>query len=135
MIRKIPALVGAFVTLSVIYMIAGLVLFDGSDIFGPSPTGPLVPPVVGFVISNGLYVLFYSWVVEQMGHPVKAALTVAVSQLLLVDVDYVLGGERTVAGGAASAVALLVAWSLVGLVYQALSERGKGAAAERLAPQ
>lgn len=130
MIRRLPALIGAFLTLSVIYMIAGFVFLDGAHIFDASSTGPLVLPVIGFAISNGLYVLFYSWVVEQVGQPVKAALIVAISQLLLVDVDYVLGGQRSVVGGIVSALVLLVAWTMVGLVYEVLSTRGKGGAAD-----
>ena len=100
--HKILGLIGAFVTISLVYMTAGFVFFNGSEIFGPSSTGPLVLPVVGFAISNALYVLFYAWVVNQMSSPLKAALTVAISQLLLVNVDYVLSGDRTVAGGVAS---------------------------------
>ena len=84
-------------TLSVVYMIAG---FSFGHMFAAEAPNrePLVLPIVGFAISNGLYGLFFSWVAEQMGHPVKAALTVAISQLLLVDVDYVLSGDRGVVG-------------------------------------
>ncbi len=71
--RKIPALIGAWLTLSVVYMIAG---FSFGHLFAnEAPTSePLVLPIVGFAISNVLLVLFFSWVAEQMGHPVKAAL-------------------------------------------------------------
>ncbi len=126
--RKIPALIGAWLTLSIVYMIAG---FSFGHLFAnEAPTSePLVLPIVGFAISNVLLVLFFSWVAEQMGHPVKAALTVAISQLLLVNVDYVLGGSRGVRAGAVSSIVLVVAWSLVGVVYQTLLRRsGSGAA-------
>ena len=117
------ALTGAFVTLSSVYMIAAFVFLEGSEIFGASEEGPLVVPVVGFAISNVLLVLFYSWVARQMDHAVKAALAIAISQALLVNVSYVLDGNRTVLGGLVSTVVLLVAWTLVGLVYGRLSRR------------
>ena len=63
------------------------------------------PQALGFVVSMVLLVLFFDWVSRQMGHPMKAALTVAISQMLLVDVDYVLSGKRGLAAGAASATA------------------------------
>ena len=116
--RKIPALIGAFLTLSVVYAVAGFAW--GELLAEGAPREPPVLPIVGFAISNGLYVLFFSWVAEQMDHALKAALTVAISQLLLVDVRYVLDGSRGVTSAAVSAAVLVVAWSLVGVVYQGL---------------
>jgi hypothetical protein len=65
-----------------------------------------------------------------MGHAVKAALTVAISQLLLVNVDYVLGGSRGITAGIVSSIVLLVAWGSVGVVYQTLLMRGSSGAAD-----
>lgn len=114
---RFGALFAAWVCLSVIYM-AGFMLF-GSLFAGEAGAGtPLVPFFVGFAVSNALLVLFYSWVVEQMDHAMKAALTVAISQLLLVNVNYVLTGSRTVIAGVASSAILLIAWPLVAIVYQ-----------------
>ena len=53
---------------------------------------------------------------------------IAVSQILLVDVYYVLNGTRGIAAGGASAVLLLVSWALIGTIYGKLSD-GSGAAA------
>ena len=86
-----------------------------------TPTSILL--LVAFVVSIILYVLFFAWVAEQMDHPVKAALTVAVSQLLLVDVDYVLSGKRGIEEAGASALLLLVSWTITGLVYDQLTKR------------
>lgn len=122
MTRKIAALVGAWVTLSVVYMI-GFMLFG--HLFAAEAGGgrPLVPFFVGFAISNALLVLFFSWVAKQMDHAMKAALTVAIPQLLLMNVTYVLYGNRTVVAGLASSLVLLVAWPLVAVVYRTLSGR------------
>jgi hypothetical protein len=45
---------------------------------------------------------------------------VGVIYFILVDVDFVLTGERGVTTGAASAVLILVTWSLMGVVYGAV---------------
>ena len=48
---------------------------------------------------------------------------IAVSQILLVDVYYVLNGSRGVAaGGGERALLLLVAWGLIGTVYGKMSD-------------
>lgn len=122
MMRKVTALAGAWVCLSAAYML-GFIL-TGHLYAGEAEGGrPLVPFFLGFAISNALLVLFFSWVSEQMDSALKAGLTVAISQLLLVNVTYVLSGSRTVVAGIASSSVLLVSWSLVAVVYQTLSGR------------
>lgn len=117
--RRILALIGAWVCLSIVYM-AGFMLFGPLFADEALVAPPLVPFFFGFALSNTLFVLFFAWVSEQMDHVLKAAITVAVSQLLLVNVNYVLTGGRTVVAGIASSVVLLVAWPLVAVVYQSL---------------
>lgn len=120
--RRIAALMGAWVCLSGLYII-GFLLFGPLFANEVGASSPLVPFFVGFVISNALLILFFAWVAEQMGHAIKAGLTVAVSQLLLVNVNYVLTGSRTFIAGAASSIVLLVAWPVVGLVYKTILGR------------
>lgn len=114
--RRVAAFVSAWACLSVLYL-AGFFffgrLFAGESLVAPPP----VPFFVGFALSNALLVLFFAWLVEEMDHPVKAGLAIAVSQLLLVNVTYVLTGSRTPVAGAASSAVLLVTWPLVALVY------------------
>lgn len=124
MMRRVAALAGAWVCLSIAYML-GFVL-TGHLYAGEAAGGrPLVPFFVGFAISNALLVLFFSWVSEQMDSALKAGLTLAISQLLLVNVTYVLSGSRTVVAGIASSLVLLVSWPLVAVVYQTLLGRGR----------
>ena len=121
--RRILALFGAWVCLSVVYL-AGFTLF-GHLFAAEAPVAPpLLPFFAAFALSNALLVLFFAWVSAQMDHPLKAGITVAVSQLLLVNVFYVLTGGRTVVAGLASSVVLLVTWLLVAVVYQSLLGRG-----------
>lgn len=116
MVRRFAALLGAWFCLSVLYL-AGFALF-GSLFAGESLVAP--PPVpffVGFAISNALLVFFFAWLAKEMGRPVKAGLVIAVSQLLLVNVTYVLSGSRTPMAGVASSAVLLVTWPVVALVF------------------
>ena len=121
--RRIVAVAVAFVAVSVVQFL-GVTFFYGPIAATAAPAGPLVPRGLGFAISMLLLVLFFDWVNQQMHAPLRAAMTIASSQLLLVDVDYVLSGERTVAAGAASAVLLLVSRGLVGIVYRAVVKAG-----------
>ena len=122
MTRRILALAAAYLVLSIGYL-AGFYLFG--HLFAPEAgTGrPPVPFFVAFAISNVLLVTFFAWVERQMGHAVKAGLTIAISQVLLVNVFYVMTGSRSVIAGAASTLITLITWSLVALTYGALSNR------------
>jgi hypothetical protein len=119
----VKPLLGAFVTLACFYLV-GVLAFYAPIAAANSPGPPLVPRVVGFLISTVLYILLFAWIVRATGNPMKAALAIALSQLLLVDVDYLLSGERDLATAAASAMLLLVSWSATGWVYGRLRPRG-----------
>ena len=119
MTRKIAALSGAWLCLSVVYFI-GLTFFGHLYAAEARGSQPLVPGLVGFAISNALLVLFFSWLADQLGHAFKAGLAVAIPQMLLVNVNYVLSGARTVTAGVLSTVVLFVAWPLVAVVYQTI---------------
>jgi len=123
--RRVLALLGAFVVVSALQFVGVLYVYKPLVIVAPAGE-PLVPRALGFVLSMALLVLFFDWVSGHMRHPFKAAMTVAISQVLLVDVDYVLSGERTVAAGAASALVLLVSWGVAGLVYGRVLQAARG---------
>ena len=112
-------ILGAYVTLSVLFLVGVLFVLDPIAL-ADAPGEPLVHPLLGFLLSTALYVALFVWVDAHMRHPIKAALAVALSQLILVDMDFVLSGKRGMGLAAASAILLLVSWSLVGWVYQRL---------------
>lgn len=116
------ALLGAFVTLAVVYLL-GVFFFLRPIAEADSVAGPLLSEPVAFFIMICLYIGFFAWVVEQMESPVKAGLVIALSQILLMNVDYVLTGRRGLVTAAASTVLLLVAWTLVGWVYGWIANR------------
>lgn len=116
MTQRVFAILSAFVVVSALQFVGVIYLYR--PLVGAAPVAePLIPRALGFAISMALLVLFFAWVSGQIRHPLKAAMIIAISQVLLVDVDYVLSGERTAAAGAASALVLLVSWGAAGLVY------------------
>jgi hypothetical protein len=119
--RILPAL-GAFLSLFIIYLV-GVIFFYGPIAAEAAPGTPLVPAFVALLVSTILFVALFVWIAGEMGNPLKAALAVALSQFLLVDVDYVLTGRRGLVEAAASAVLLLVAWAITGWVYGKLDGR------------
>jgi hypothetical protein len=120
--KRIWALLGAFVTLAVVYLL-GVFFFFRPIAEADSVAGPFLSEPVAFVMMICLYIGFFAWVVEQMESPVKAGLVIALAQILLVNVDYVLTGRRGLVTAAASIVLLLVAWTLVGRVYGWIANR------------
>lgn len=61
-------------------------------------------------------VLVLDWAIQRFGQPVKVALVIALSQIILV-IDLVLRGERGLATGAAGSVLILVTWITMGFAY------------------
>jgi hypothetical protein len=126
MTRRIGALT-ATAAVAAIVTFVGVFYFFEPIAAADSGAGPPVPAVLGFLVYIVLSVLLLDWVSGHVGRPVKAALIIAASQIILVSVDFVLRGERGVATGAASAVLILVTWSLMGAAYGAvLGEESAG---------
>jgi hypothetical protein len=116
------SIVGAFLTLGVLYLVGVLLLLDpiaATD----APTGPLVPLPVGFGIAIAVYIALFVWIEKLIGDPYKAAMALALSQLTLVNIDFVLSGKRGIATAAASTVLLLASWSATAWVYSRLKTR------------
>ena len=121
---RIKPLLGALVAIYVINF-AGVTLFFGPILADDAPTGELAPVWLSLAIVAVLLLIFYDWVNQAVGSPVKSAMIIAVSQILLLDVYYVLNGTRGIAAAAASAAVLLVSWGMAGMVYGKLSD-GQG---------
>jgi len=64
-------------------------------------------------------VLFLDWVNQSIGNPIRSAMVIGVSQILLVDVP---NGTREIGVALASVVVLLVGYGITGFVYGKLSE-------------
>jgi len=82
---------------------------------------PLRDVLVGFGLAIAVYIALFVWLERVVGDPFKAALAIVLSQMALVNVDFVLSGKRSLATAAASAVILCVSWSAVAWVYGRLN--------------
>jgi hypothetical protein len=123
MSRRASAFV-ATLAIAAIVNYVGVIHFFRPIAMADSVANPPVPAGVGFFVYVVLSVLLLDWVSRQIGRPIKAALIIAASQIILVSIDFVLRGERGIATGVASAALILATWSVMGAVYGAvLSDR------------
>ena len=92
----------------------------------------MVPAWLSLAIVSVLSILFYDWVNQcRRGSRSASAMIVAVSQILILDVYFVLNGTRGIAAAGAGAVLLLVGWGVIGVVYGKLFD-GPGRRSHRL---
>jgi hypothetical protein len=82
----------------------------------------LVPGWLGLAITSILGTLLLDWINQSIGNPIRSAMVIATSQILLVDVYYVLNGTREIIVALTSVVVLLLAYGITGLVYGKLSK-------------
>lgn len=124
--RRVGALAATAVVAAIITLM-GVIFFFEPIATADSVSAPPVSAGVGFLVYIVLSVLLLDWVNQQIGRPVKAALIIAASQIILVSVDFVLRGERGIATGAASAILILVTWTVMGAVYGAVGRDARSA--------
>ena len=121
MSERMKPILSALVVGYVVFL-GGVTYFFGPILANDAPAGAMVPGWLSLLVVSVLLIGLYDWVAQAVGKPVQAAMIIAVSQILLVDVYYVLNGSRGVAAGGASALLLLVAWGLIGTVYGKMSD-------------
>jgi hypothetical protein len=113
---RFGAVLAASVTAAIVNFVGVLYFFQpiaGAD----SPGEPLLPAAVSFLVYVVLSVLLLDWVNQKVGDPMRAGLVIALSQIILVSVDFVLRGDRGLATGGASAVLILITWLGMGAAY------------------
>ncbi len=118
---RIKPILGAAVT-------GGLVsYFAVQFLFNPAMPDPAFEPILGNLIaSNAVYwvvaIVFFDWAVQKMGKTMSTAMVIALSQILLVDFNYVIVGRRELEPALISVGIILVIWASVAIVYDKLSE-------------
>ena len=122
MSTRMKPLLGALVvgyivnTVLVNYLYAPVAASDMSEGMG------LMPGWAALLVFSVIVLLYFDWVNQSLGNPMKSALIIAVSQILLVDVYYVLLGNREITTAVVSAVVLLGGYCTIGFVYGKLSD-------------
>ena len=121
---RIKPLLGALVAGYIVFFVAATYLYQ--PVAAPPAMDPLVPTWLSLAIALVLLVLFFDWMNQAVGNPMKSGIIIVVPQILLVDCLYVLNGNRQIESAVASVVVLLAIWCTIGFVYGKLSS-GQGA--------
>ena len=121
---NIKALLGTAIVSGVTGFLLNTYLFTptlSADAVAAAAAAAMLPAYASIALMGVINALMISWVTGMTGNGVKAGLVIALSQILLVDVFYVLDGRRALATAAASVVALLVSLVASGYTYGKLS--------------
>jgi len=120
MSERMKPILGALVAAYIIFYL-GITYFFGPILANDMPDEAMIPGWVSLAVASVFLILLYDWVNGSVGSPVRSGLILTLSQILLVDVYYVINGSRGFAADGASAVLLIVGWTAVGIVYSKLS--------------
>jgi hypothetical protein len=110
------SILAAFVASCVVTLV-GVKFFFGPIAESDAPSGPLLSPAVGFFIYVSISIALFDWVARQLQNAYKAAFIIGASQFILVNIDFVLRGERGLTTAAASTALLVVTWISVAVAY------------------
>lgn len=121
---SIKALLGTAIVGGVTGFLLNTYLFTptlSADAVAAAAAAAMLPMYASLALMSVINALMISWVTGMTGNAFKAGLVIALSQILLVDVFYVLDGRRALATAGASVVALLVSLMASGYTYGKLS--------------
>lgn len=116
---KLRAMVITFVTAFVVFYVGVRFVF-GPVIENDQPGEPMAF-WLSLAIAEVLFVVLLAWASDAVGNAVKAAMIIALSQLVLVDIYYPMAGRRGWGAAFASIAVLIVGWFIVGTVYGKLT--------------
>ena len=117
---RIKPIIGAALTGAVIAYLGTQFIFNPAM---PEPAfEPMLPIVASLAVFWIVMSLFFDWAVQKTGKTMLTAMVIALSQILLVDFNYVLLGRRELQPALYSVGIILVLWAAVAVVYDKLSE-------------
>ena len=118
---RIKSIIGGGLTGGVLTYVAVQGLFNPAM---PEPAfeAILTNAIAGAIVFWIVAILFFDWAVQKTGKTMLTAMVIALSQILLVDFNYVMLGRRELQPALYSVGILLVLWAAVALVYDKLSE-------------
>lgn len=128
---RLKAMVITAITAFIVFYL-GVTYIFGPVIANDQPGDPLAS-WLSLAIASVIFVVLLDWATGVAGNAVKAAMIIAASQIILVDIYYPLNGQRGWAAAGASAAVILVGWFIIGTVFGKLSG-GEQAEAETFTP-
>ena len=125
MLARIKPILGATAVGTAIGHLGTTMLFyPAMDAVGSG--SPFPPLIENDLIASFVYVLiavlFLDWVVQKVGRPMFNAMVMAVSQILIVDVNYVMIGRRALEPALISVVIILLLFAGAAFTYEKLSD-------------
>jgi hypothetical protein len=90
----------------------------GPDYASSAPFSPELTSLLGSLV----FVLFFDYAIGMVGDVMKTAMVIALSQIMIVDVYYVINGERGVVPAVMSAGVLLASWFVAAKTYTHFSD-------------
>ena len=119
MSERLKPMLGAYLALYVVAYCGVRFIFAG--MLPEPPFEPILSMPFALLVFAAVVIVFFDWVVQQWGKPVKTAMILALSQILFVDVFYVFIGNRGIGVALTSAVILLIGAWAYGTAYAKLS--------------
>ena len=117
---RIKPIMGAALTGAVIAYLGTQFIFNPAM---PEPAfEPMLPILASLAVFWIVMSLFFDWAVQKTGKTMLTAMVIALSQILLVDFNYVLLGRRELQPALYSVGIILVLWVAIAVVYDKLSE-------------
>jgi len=121
---RIKPIIGAGLTGAVISYLATTQFFNPAMAeAGEALAEGLVPNMFA---STALFwivaILFFDWAVQKSGQAMHTAWVIGLSQILLVDFNYVMVGRRELTPALVSVGTILVIWSATAFMYDKLSD-------------
>jgi tryptophan-rich sensory protein len=117
---RIKPIMGAALTGAVIAYLGTQFIFNPAM---PEPAfEPMLPIFASLAVFWIVMSLFFDWAVQKTGKTMLTAMVIALSQILLVDFNYVLLGRRELQPALYSVGIILVLWVAIAVVYDKLSE-------------
>lgn len=111
------AILATFVTFAVTN-VAGVFLFFRDVAAADQGRELMINPMIGITIYGLLGAILLSQAARVTGGALKAAVIIGASQFILVNVDFVMRGERGLMTAAASTALLALTWFSAAIVYK-----------------
>ncbi|WP_419950051.1 hypothetical protein [Candidatus Palauibacter sp.] len=104
------ALAGAFLSMLILYFLLHRFVYE-------PVAGVALPGWVALIVSGAIATCFLDWVDQTVRDPVRSALIIAISQVIVVHVYGWLRGDVELLAGVVGSVLLIAGWGLVGFIY------------------
>ena len=112
---RIKPILGGYLAFLVVVYIGVTYFFD------PQPGSEVLSAPWSLVVGGLAFMLFFDHMTQKTRKSMVTAMTIAGSQILMVDFYYVLNGTRDMTSAMVSAVVIVLGWYTAATAYQKLS--------------